>query len=101
MVWVRHTGAEIPMGTRRLSNELPDEFKKVEASGEGVLISHLKNGDKRYLMILNRDIKRAQTVTVETAECVKRVMTDGRAVKASLYSPTLNVEAGDMLLFEF
>ena len=101
MVWVRHTGVEIPMGTRRLVDELPKEFKRLESKGDGVLVSHLINGDKRYLMILNRDIKHPQEVAVECAEGVKRILPCGTAVPASEYSPTLNIAAGDMLLFEF
>ena len=101
MEWVRHTGVEIPLGTRRLVDELPKEFKRLESKGDGVLVSHLTNGQKRYLMILNRDIKNPQEVTIECAEGVKRILPDGTALSASEYSSTLNIAAGDMLLFEF
>ena len=73
---------------------------KVEADGVGVLVSHLKNGEKHYLMVVNRDIYNPQRVTVEAAAGVKRIMPDGRAVAANRYSPSLYVEPGDMLLFE-
>ena len=89
------------MGTRRLVDELPKEFKRLESKGDGVLVSHLTNSQKRYLMILNRDIKNPQEVTIECAEGVKRILPDGTALPASEYSSTLNIAAGDMLLFEF
>lgn len=100
MIKVRHTGENIPSFTIPLTEEdLPATISKIEADGEGVLVSHLKNGDRQYLMIVNRDIYKSQRVTVETAEGVERIMPDGRAIAAKKYSPSLYVEPGDMLLF--
>lgn len=100
VVKVRHTGENIPVRTTPLAEgDLPKQIGKVEADGEGVVVSHLKNGNRQYLMIVNRDIYKPQRVTVETAEGVERIMPDGRAVSANTYSPSLFVEAGDMLLF--
>lgn len=98
-LWVGHTGDTLPKGTRP-PRRLPSQIRRVEADGQGVLISMLQNGDKRYLMIVNRDLTREQRITVQTAEGVLRVMPDGRRVEASRYAPTLTVEAGDMLLYE-
>ncbi|MBR2169784.1 MAG: hypothetical protein IJ952_05385, partial [Alistipes sp.] len=100
VVKVRHTGANIPVKTTALAEgDLPKMIRKVEADGEGVLVSHLKNGNRQYLMIVNRDIYQPQRVTVEIAEGVMRIMPDGRELTAKTYSPSLYVEAGDMLLF--
>jgi len=100
VVKVRHTGANIPVKTTALAEgDLPKMIRKVEADGEGVLVSHLKNGNRQYLMIVNRNIYQPQRVTVETAEGVMRIMPDGRELTAKTYSPSLYVEAGDMLLF--
>lgn len=100
VIKLRHTGENIPMGTTALTaSDLPKQILKVEADGEGVLVSHLKNGNRQYLMIVNRDIYQPQRVTVETAEGVMRIMPDDRELTAKTYSPSLYVEAGDMLLF--
>ncbi len=100
VVKVRHTGANIPVKTTALAEgDLPKMIRKVEADGEGVLVSHLKNGNRQYLMIVNRNIYQPQRVTVETAEGVMRIMPDGRELTAKTYSSSLYVEAGDMLLF--
>lgn len=100
VVKVRHTGDNIPVKTTALAEgDLPKQIGKVEADGEGVVVSHLKNGNKHYLMVVNRDIYKSQRVTVETAESVERIMPDGRSVAASKYSPSLFVEPGDMLLY--
>ncbi|UKI18637.1 MAG: hypothetical protein L6V80_04110 [Bacteroidales bacterium] len=98
-LWVGHTGSTIPQGTRPLG-QLPPQIRRVEADGQGVLVSLLQNGGKRYLMIVNRDLGREQRVTVETTDGVRRVMPDGSRTDASRYAQTLAVEAGDMLLFE-
>ena len=98
-LWVGHTGSTIPKGTRPLG-QLPPQIRRVEADGQGVLVSLLQNGGKRYLMIVNRDLGREQRVTVETSDGVRRVMPDGSRTDASRYAQTLAVEAGDMLLFE-
>lgn len=97
-VWVRHTGKRIPAGTTPLG-ELPQQIRRVEADGQGVVVSLLRNGTMRYLMIVNRDLKNSQRVTVEASHDVMRLLPDGSSIPASRYAPTLAVEAGDMLLF--
>ncbi len=99
VVAVGHTGEEIPMGTTRME-QLPKSIKGVSTDGEGVLLSHLRNGKKEYLMVVNRDLYNSQRVTVECADGVKRVLDGGVIVGAEKYSPSLNLGAGDMLLFE-
>lgn len=100
MLSVGHTGTDIPNQTQPLT-VLPAPIRSVSADGQGVLVSHLRNGSHDYLMIVNRDIFHSQRVTVETTGAVSRVMPDGTLRPASAYSPTLAVEPGDMLLFEW
>ena len=100
MIKVRHTGENIPAQTVALAEgDLPQQIAKVEADGEGVVVSQLKNGSKRYLMVVNRDIYKPQRVTVECAAEVMRYLPNGKIVPAATYSPSLYVEPGDMLLF--
>ena len=100
MLWVRHTGENLPAGTTALAEgDLPKQITKVEAEKEGVTVSQLKKGTKRYLMIVNHDIYVPQRVTVECAAEVMRYLANGKVVPASTYSPSLYVEPGDMLLF--
>ena len=100
MIKVRHTGENLPAHTTALAEgDLPAQISKVEADGEGVVVSQLKNGTMRYLMVVNRDIYQPQRVTVECAEEVMRYLPTGKVVAASTYSPSLYVEPGDMLLF--
>ncbi|MBR4994664.1 MAG: beta-galactosidase [Alistipes sp.] len=100
MLSVRHTGESLPAGTTALTEgDLPKQITKVEAEKEGVIVSQLKNGSKRYLMVVNHDIYLPQRVTVECAAEVMRYLPNGKVVPAATYSPSLYVEPGDMLLF--
>lgn len=94
---VAHTG-EIPVGTKQLAS-LPAPFEEVSASGRGVLVSELENGENHYLVIVNRDLKHSQQVTVRCTEAVSRILKDGSSVPAARYTPTLAVDAGDALIY--
>ena len=94
---VTHTG-EIPAGTKQLAS-LPAPFEEVSASGRGVLVSELENGANHYLVIVNRDLKHSQQVTVRCTGAVSRVLKDGSSVPAARYTPTLAVDTGDALIY--
>lgn len=94
---VAHTG-EIPVGTKQLVS-LPAPFEEVSANGRGVLVSELENGEHHYLVIVNRDLKHSQQVTVRCTGEVSRVLKDGSSVPAARYTPTLAVDAGDALIY--
>lgn len=94
---VAHTG-EIPAGTKQLAS-LPAPFEEVSANGRGVLVSELENGEHHYLVIVNRDLKHPQQVTVRCTGEVSRVLKDGSSVPAARYTPTLAVDAGDALIY--
>lgn len=91
-----HTGAELPKGTRRLDT-LPEKFQELEADGQGVLVSRLKNGKNNFLMIVNRDIDRSQNITLRKDKDVRRVMPDGSTVKDA--AEKVVVAPGDYLLY--
>ena len=80
---VSHTGADIPSGTKELTS-LPAPFTSLTASGDGVLVSHLKGGDgKEYLMIVNRDIDHAQRIDAEFNGKLRMVNPDGSLRRAT------------------
>lgn len=91
-----HTGAVIPMSTQPFT-EYPAEIRSVNADGPGVLVSHLVNGGRNYIMIVNRDIDHSQTVTVDKNACVQRVLSDGRTVQD--HDSKAVVGPGDYLLY--
>ncbi len=88
-VW--HTGGSIPQGTRRMdASELPEQIKSIESWGEGVVVSHFTNGDKNFLMIVNRDFEQKQKVTIRKDSGVKRVKSNGKVSKDNSKNITLS-----------
>ncbi len=97
---VSHTG-KIPYGAKALSL-LPAPFKEIRQNGgEGLLVSHLRNGDWHYLMIVNRDLHNRQEVIVQKDSTVERILRDGTSVRADRYMPDLWLMPGDYLLFRW
>lgn len=96
-VW--HTGDVIPDDTRRLS-ALPSPFESIESDGEGVLVSHLRNNGRQYLMVVNRDITNAQQVKIKAdMSRLQQVMPDGSLAPASDSAPF--IEPGRYVLYTF
>jgi hypothetical protein len=97
---VAHTGDKIPAGTHALTT-LPSAFSSIKASGEGVIVSQLQNGNNHFLMIVNRSLDQRQQVTVAPTREVNRVMPCGKTVKASLYNNSLWLDPGSYLLYQW
>lgn len=95
---IHHTGDTIPQGTTRLTT-LPEGVKRLETTGSGAVVSVLKNGEKTFMVIVNRDFKKRMQLDIELVPTVQRIMKDGSIVPASLYSNTLMVEPGDALIY--
>ena len=95
---VRHTGDTIPQGTTPLA-ELPASVKKLQTTGTGAVVSELQNGDNRCLVIVNRDFNDRMQLDIELDPSAKRILKDGSIVPASLYSSTLMVEPGDVVIY--
>lgn len=94
---VGHTGEKLPLGTTALST-LPHPIQEVKTDGEGVLVSHLVNGSKHFLMIVNRDIDQSQQVTIKSAKQIKRVLPNGKTIKVGKLQ-NVTVPQGDYLLY--
>ena len=98
LVQVEHTGKNIPVGTRRLA-KLPDEIKYLATSEGGAVVSVLERGNRRFLVVVNRDFANPMTLTVVTADKVKRVLKDATLVPASDYMPVMEVDPGDVMIY--
>ncbi|MGN1214728.1 MAG: hypothetical protein ACI4TJ_00630 [Candidatus Cryptobacteroides sp.] len=76
VVNVGHTGS-LPEGTRQFS-ALPKQVGTLEYSGDGLLVSHLRNGRKEYLLLVNRSLSGSQKVTLEfLRNKVRRIFATG------------------------
>jgi hypothetical protein len=97
VIAVRHTGKEIPQGTKPLER-LPEKIKTLETSG-GAVVSVLEKGDRQFLVIVNRECQRPMRLTMTTDSDVKKVMKDATLVPASTYDSTIEVDAGDAVIY--
>lgn len=61
---VAHSGVKIYKDTRKLTGNF-GPFRMVRSGDAGVLVSHLENNGKEYIVIVNHDIKKNQKVTLE------------------------------------
>lgn len=77
MIEVAHTGKRIPKGTKRF-HKAPAPFVGIESLGEGVMVSHFRNGAREYLMLVNRDVNDAQKVRLNISRSVTRIFGDGK-----------------------
>lgn len=94
-VW--HTGANIPDDTKPLTS-LPKPFLSVTSDGPGLLVSHIRNHGRQYLMIVNRDILHAQRVDFALqAKSIQQIMPNGKSRKCKEHS--LTIPPGRYLLF--
>lgn len=97
---VTHTGNMIPAGTKPLA-QLPDPIKMLKTEGKGAVVSVLENGDKNYLVIVNRDFLSPMKLTLECSPEVKRILKDGSDVPVSAYASTQEVDLGDAVIYRW
>jgi hypothetical protein len=98
VISVAHTGREIPAGTSRLSR-LPEQVKKLDTGENGAVVSLLENGNRQFLVIVNREIQNPMQLAIAVSDGVKRVLKDGTLVPANAYSQEYEVDAGDAIIF--
>lgn len=98
LVSVAHTGIHIPSGTRKM-DKLPAPFTVLETGDSGAVVSVLQKNDRRFLVIVNRDFQNPMKLTVAAGDMVKRVLKDGTMVPANVYTNTLAVDPGDVIIY--
>lgn len=77
---------------------LPSPFTSIEGNlDDGVLVSHFTNGNRHFMMIVNKNYKQAQTVSVKRESNVRLVNSDGIFIRDNHVD--FSVPAGDYILF--
>lgn len=94
---VRHTG-RILNGTKRLGR-LQSPFRGIESFGEGVVVSRLKNGQNRYLMLVNKDVVNSQDVRIGLSGDVVRLTGDGK--ESPFSAQTVTLTPGGYAIFRY
>ena len=86
---VSQTGPTIPDGTKRLKS-LPAPFRSIDSNGVGLTVSHLRNGNDQYLLLVNRDVQKKQKVTLNRTRPATRLYGNGQEKEDKGNSLTLD-----------
>lgn len=101
VVSVGHTGENIPDGTTALVR-LPKPVKTLSSrGGEGLLVSHLRNGRYDYLMIVNRDLHNNQEVTLDADSRLEYIHAGDKPLPLASVSPKMWLAPGDYVLYRW
>lgn len=93
-----HTGAHIPAGTIPYHPASPVTSLKTE--GDGAIVSVLAQGNRRFLVIVNRDFHHEMptTIEIEPGRRVQRVEKDATLHPLDCSAQRVNVDPGDALI---
>jgi hypothetical protein len=78
---------------------LPEQILALETGDSGAVVSLLERGNRRFLVIVNRDFQNPMKLTIATGDKVKRVQKDATLVPANAYNPTTEVDPGDAMIY--
>ena len=93
-------GNTIPVGTKRMS-VLPAALKVFATEGKTALVPLLEKGGKQFIVIVNTYYRKKMSLTISGDSSLKRVLKDGSIVPASAYASTVDVEAGDVVIYNY
>lgn len=98
VISVCHTGEHLPMETHPLKN-LPKSIKTLKTGGIGAIVSVLKKGDQRFLVIVNRDFQNKMELNISTDKTVRKVLKNGKIAKLNNYSEEVIIDPGDLMIY--
>lgn len=93
-------GNTIPVGTKRMS-VLPAPIRVFATEGKTALVSFMENGGRQFIVIVNTDYRKKMSLTLSGDPSLMRVLKDGSIVPASAYASTIDVEAGDVVIYSY
>ena len=97
-VSVAHTGAEIPIGTRRLE-KLPPYVKSLTTPDGGAVVAQFSGSQIDALVVVNRSPVREMQLLISLDESAIRILEDGTKVPASAYGGVYSVSPGSAEIF--
>lgn len=98
LMGARHTGSYIPEGTTPLTGKF-GPVERVSASGDGVMLTHLNTNGKDYLIVVNHDPYRSQSLEITFgAGFTVRDITNPRERRAGRRQ---TLEAGGFRIYEW
>jgi len=108
VMWTMHTGSRV-QGTTPFTPGKHPYLKSLQTTGEGALVSELRNGNNRFLVIVNRDFKKNMNVniTFPNSQSIKNISREGyifpaiTSSNASTATLSRTVEPGDALIYMY
>ncbi len=98
LVTVSHTGAEIPVGTRRL-DKLPPFAKSLKTPDGGAVVAQFSGPAVDALVVVNRSPVKEMQLVIALDESAVRVLDDGSKVPAASYGGTYTLSPGYAEIF--
>ena len=98
LVSVAHTGAEIPIGTRRLE-KLPPYVKSLTTPDGGAVVAQFAGLKFDALVVVNRSPVREMQLNIVLDPSVARILEDGSSVSAAAYGGTYTLSPGSAEIF--
>ena len=98
LVSVSHTGAEIPIGTRRLE-KLPSYVKSLTTPDGGAVVAQFSGSKFDALVVVNRSPVREMQLNINLDPSVVRILEDGSSVSAATYGGAYLVSPGAAEIF--
>jgi len=95
----RDKSGKLPNWRTHELTQMPANVASLTSSGVGVVVSHLRNASKEYMLVVNRDIKNSQNITVNFSSDVVKINTDSSEVKITSGGHDFSLSAGHMALF--
>ena len=105
VIAVGHTGQSIPAGTRRYEPRSPVSAIKTDGpAGSGAVVSLLSNHDRRFLILVNRDINAALGISLTLDESpaaagVQRLEKDSSLHALADHAFQTDLAPGDIAVF--
>ena len=98
LVTIAHAGLNRPSGTRYI-DMLPKQIKVLETNGKNAIVSIMEKDNRQFLVIVNKDFENPMKLTIYTDDVVQKVLTDGTLIPANSYTPTIEIDPGDMAIY--
>lgn len=93
---IGHTG-RVDNGATKLK-KLPATLNKLESKGEGLIVSELKNGNRRYILIVNKELNKSVPVVMTSKKVLTQIFGNGE--RKQYNSEGFTLTPGGYALFE-
>ena len=94
---VSHLSKIIPLGTKKLKR-LPGGLLIESYGGEGFVVSQFTNSGKKYVLFVNKDYQKSQSLTIVSTKKINRISCYASERQSIIGRKVLDVKAGSIVL---